>query len=147
MPAAGSAALRPAPSPAPPLQVSAATVLVIDDEPLLRRVVRAILEQHGYPVLEAGDGFEGIEIFGRDHASIGAVILDRSMPGISGEEVHARLTAIDAKVPVVLLSGLTSDSWKGHSPTVVLSKPADASALLQAIRRLVPLGGDATPRR
>jgi DNA-binding response OmpR family regulator len=114
------------------------TVLVIDDEPLLRRVVRAILEQDGYRVIEAADGLEGIYVFERHHATVGAVILDRSMPGMSGEDVHARLSEIDAAVPVILLSGLPSDTWKGRRPSVVLSKPADAASLVDAVRRLAP---------
>ncbi len=128
-----------------PDRASAVTVLVIDDEPLLRRVVRAVLEQEGYRVLEAADGVEGIYVFERHHASIAAVILDRSMPGMPGEDVHARLNEIAATVPVVLLSGLPSDSWKGPRPAVVLSKPADAGSLIDAVRLLAP--APAPPRQ
>jgi two-component system cell cycle sensor histidine kinase/response regulator CckA len=146
LPSADGEELGSTPATGPAVTGATSTVLVIDDEPLLRRVVRAILEQHGYRVLETADGIEGIEVFERQNATLGAVILDRSMPGIPGEEVHARLTAINPRVPVVLLSGLSSDSWKGSPPTLVLPKPADADALLKAIRRLVPLPGKVTPR-
>jgi two-component system cell cycle sensor histidine kinase/response regulator CckA len=137
LPATAGSTLRFAPSVLPE-GAAAVTVLVIDDEPLLRRVVRAILEQDGYRVIEAADGLEGIYVFERHHATVGAVILDRSMPGMSGEDVHARLSEIDAAVPVILLSGLPSDTWKGRRPSVVLSKPADAASLVDAVRRLAP---------
>jgi CheY-like chemotaxis protein len=115
------------------------TVLVIDDEPLIRRVLRAILEQNGYGVVEATDGVEGVRAFEQLRASIGAIILDRSMPGISAEETHHRLAEVDARVPVVLLSGLPSESWQGGRPAVVLPKPVDARDLMRSLRRLLPM--------
>jgi PAS domain S-box-containing protein len=113
-------------------------VLVIDDEPLIRRVLRAILEQNGYAVVEATDGVEGVRAFEQQRASIGAIILDRSMPGISAEDTYQRLADVDARVPVVLLSGLPSDSWQGGRPAVVLPKPVDARDLMRSMRRLLP---------
>jgi two-component system, cell cycle sensor histidine kinase and response regulator CckA len=146
LPATVGVAVRGAP-PALPERSTAVTVLVVDDEPLLRRVVRAILEQQGYRVLEAADGTEGIYVFERHHATIGAVILDRSMPGLSGEDVLERITAVAPDVPVVLLSGLPSVSWKGPLPALVLSKPVDANVLLEVITKLAPIAGDTTRDR
>jgi PAS domain S-box-containing protein len=113
-------------------------VLIIDDEPLVRRVLRAILEQNGYAVVEATDGAEGVRAFEQQRASIGAVILDRSMPGISAEETYQRLGEVDARVPVLLLSGLPSESWQGGRPAAVLPKPVDARDLMRSMRRLLP---------
>jgi PAS domain S-box-containing protein len=146
LPAISGSALKPGASVLP-ARTESVTVLVIDDEPLLRRVVRAILEQEGYRVLEAADGVEGVYVFERHHAAIGVVILDRSMPGMSGEDVLGRLSEIDDAVPVVLLSGLPSDSWKGRRPAVVLSKPADAGSLVETVRRLAPPAAVAASRR
>ncbi len=137
LPATGEPPMVSAPPSTP--ERTPVTVLVIDDEPLLRRVVRVVLELEGYRVLEAADGPEGVFVFERQHARVGLVILDRSMPGMSGEEIDARLGEIDGNVPVILLSGMPDQSWRGRRPAEILSKPADAGSLVDAVRRLLPL--------
>jgi PAS domain S-box-containing protein len=137
LPATGAPPMESGTSSAP--ERAPVTVLVIDDEPLLRRVVRVVLELEGYRVLEAADGPEGVFVFERQRAKVGVVILDRSMPGMSGEEIDARLAEIDPNVPVILLSGMPDQSWRGRRPAEILSKPADAGSLVDAVRRLVPL--------
>jgi PAS domain S-box-containing protein len=137
LPATGEPPMASAPPSTP--ERAPVTVLVIDDEPLLRRVVRVVLELEGYRVLEAADGPEGVFVFERQHARVGLVILDRSMPGMSGEEIDARLGEIDGNVPVILLSGMPDQSWRGRRPAEILSKPADAGSLVDAVRRLLPL--------
>ncbi len=81
------------------------TILVVDDEPGVRSVVRATLEHAGYRVLTAGDGDEALRVF-RDHADeIACVLLDLTMPQKSGNEVMAELQALRADIPIVLTSG------------------------------------------
>jgi PAS domain S-box-containing protein len=137
LPATGAPPILSTPPSSP--ERAPVTVLVIDDEPLLRRVVRVVLELEGYRVLEAADGPEGVFVFERQHTKVGVVILDRSMPGLSGEEIDARLGEIAPNVPVILLSGMPDQSWRGRRPAEILSKPADAGSLVDAVRRLVPL--------
>ena len=137
LPATGAPVPRTA-APAARSEPAVVTALVIDDEPLLRRVVRSVLEHEGYRVLEAADGVEGVFVFEKHHASIGVVILDRSMPAMSGEDALDRLAAIDDRVPVILLSGLGEREWKGRTPSLILAKPADAGTLIDAVRNLAP---------
>ena len=86
-------ALEPLPEPkAPPVRGRpGATVLVIDDEPVVRQMVGEVLTHEGFVVLDAEDGASGIALF-RDHRErVDVVLLDLSMPGLSGEETFGRL--------------------------------------------------------
>jgi CheY-like chemotaxis protein len=112
----------------------AGTVLIVDDEPLVRRAVRGILERGGYKVLESVDGIDGLETFSQQRDSIDLVLLDQSMPGLSGDQVLLKLMELAPQVPVVLLSGLPGPAARLSHATAVLTKPADASTLLCTIR-------------
>jgi PAS domain S-box-containing protein len=80
-------------------------ILLVDDEDLVRRVAAAMLVHLGYTVLEASNGQEAIELFQRNRGRIRLVILDLSMPVMSGEECLKRLNGIQPGVPVILSSG------------------------------------------
>lgn len=80
-------------------------VLLADDEPDVRTVVRAMLESLGYSVLEAGDGREAVELFRQRHAEIDLVLLDLVMPRLSGEGAFAEMQRIAPGVRAVLASG------------------------------------------
>jgi two-component system cell cycle sensor histidine kinase/response regulator CckA len=110
------------------------TVLIVDDEPLVRRAVRGILERGGYKVLESVDGIEGLETFTQQRESIDLVLLDQSMPGLSGDQVLLKLMEMAPQLPVVLLSGLPGPAARLGHATAVLTKPADAATLLCTIR-------------
>src|ERR1035441_224481 len=83
----------------------AGTVLVVDDEPMIRRLGSKILKEAGYRVLVAGDGDEALRIFGEDPNHIDVVLLDMSMPGKSGKAVLAALQEQRHDVKVVFMSG------------------------------------------
>ncbi|HEX4353064.1 MAG TPA: PAS domain S-box protein [Polyangiales bacterium] len=110
------------------------TVLLIDDEPLVRRAAAAMLAFGGYRVLEADGGSDGLDIFMRHGREISLVLLDRSMPGLPGEQVALRLRELDPHVPIVLLSGQPGPAPAAAHAAAVLSKPVDAQTLLSAIR-------------
>ena len=85
------------------------TVLLVDDEPLVRNVEQHMLSNAGFTVQTAASGEEAIQVFARAHESIDLVILDYTMPGISGSEAWDELRAIDPNVNVVFCSGNCSD--------------------------------------
>src|SRR4029453_3949462 len=66
------------------------SILIIDDEARIRRMIRLTLETAGYEVGEAGDGTQGLEIFG-DGSAWDAVLLDQKMPGLDGLETLRRI--------------------------------------------------------
>ena len=77
------------------------TVLVVDDEPHIRTVLRGYLEADGYRVLESGTGEDALDIAGRESPDL--VLLDIMLPGVDGLEVLRRLRAV-SQVPVILVT-------------------------------------------
>ena len=81
------------------------TVLVVDDEELIRTVARNILEDFGHEVLEAADGKEAVDVFHGNPSTIDAVVLDMTMPNIDGPETLRLLRHMEPEVRVLLSSG------------------------------------------
>jgi PAS domain S-box-containing protein len=81
------------------------TVLVVDDEENSRTVPKLILEKAGCEVLLAEDGVEAVEVFSRDKGKVDLILLDMTMPRLSGKETLAELRKIDSEVKIVLTSG------------------------------------------
>jgi CheY-like chemotaxis protein len=65
------------------------------------------------------------------------IILDRSMPGMSGDQVAIRLKEIDPNIPIVLLSGQAGSAPASAQMAAALSKPVDANTLLRAVRQAI----------
>jgi len=114
------------------------TVLVIDDEPSVRDVARAILEKVGFEVLVAASGREGLERFRAGADRIVAVLLDMTMPDLAGEEVFAELRSIRPGVPVILSSGYNEqDATRRFAPAGLagfIQKPYLPADLLSKVR-------------
>ncbi len=88
----------------------AGTVLIIDDEEVVRKMLAKALGDLGYEVLTAVDGMDGIETFADAHDEIDVVVLDMVMPRLSGEETFYQLQQIDPGVPVLVSSGYARNS-------------------------------------
>jgi CheY-like chemotaxis protein len=113
------------------------TILVVDDEELLRTTYRQMLVGLGYQVLLAGDGQQAVDLFRREHGGIDLVILDMVMPVMGGRQALALMRAIDAQVPVLLASGYAdSVEFSGTAalaPSGFLRKPFRLAELSHAI--------------
>ena len=81
------------------------SVLVVDDETVIRRITRMMLERMGFEVLTAEDGVEGVETFRKHADELACVLLDLTMPRMGGEEACARMHEIAPEVPIILASG------------------------------------------
>lgn len=88
----------------------------MDDEPIVRRAASAALKRQGYEVLEAAGGPEAIDLFGRHHDSIDLVLLDLTMPLMTGEDVMRELQRMERNVRVLLSSGFNEVEASGASP-------------------------------
>lgn len=115
-------------------------ILVVDDDPALRQLASTTLESHGYDVEVAASGEEALEVQRARPADL--VLLDNSMPGMTGCEVAQAMRAEEEKVvPILMLSALVSaeDQWSGWSSGVdlYLTKPYDAEELVMHIERLL----------
>lgn len=116
------------------------TVLVIDDEPGVRAVAKAMLEWRGLDVLTASNGFQGVEIFRERSAQILAVLLDMTMPGMDGKATLQELRRIQPDVGVVLASGyeiqvVLKSSSEGER-IAALQKPYLEKDLIAALREV-----------
>ena len=85
------------------------SILVVDDEDLVRLLAEAVLQRWGYRVLTACDGEEALEVYRRHAAEIDLVLLDYSMPKLTGLQVFEELKKLDPRVCVVFSSGYTMD--------------------------------------
>ncbi|MDH4411640.1 MAG: ATP-binding protein [Verrucomicrobiales bacterium] len=85
------------------------TILLVDDEALVRRIGRTLLTKLGYEILEAADGLEALEICRVKGDSIGLVLLDLTMPNLTGKETFARLHEMLPELPVLICSGYLVD--------------------------------------
>jgi CheY-like chemotaxis protein len=114
-------------------------ILIIDDEPAVRNVTRTLLERAGYRVLTASSGAEGLDLYRANLATINLVVLDLTMPRMSGKEVLSELARI-GDVRVILASGYSHPDSLPTGPNIAgfLHKPFRFDDLLSAIRRAAP---------
>ena len=114
-------------------------ILIVDDEPRMRKMTRAMLKHIGHAVIEAPDGSHAVEVFRRHSDRICAVLLDFTMPGMNGWETLAALRALQPGLPVILVSGYDQDRVMAdrHSdqPHVFLHKPFRVADLKEAIEK------------
>ncbi|MCC6698392.1 MAG: response regulator [Candidatus Hydrogenedentes bacterium] len=114
------------------------TILVIDDEDIVISVTRCSLEFAGFQVITAKDGDEGMALIRERVDEIALIILDLTMPKMSGEEVLEQIHRLRPRVPVILSSGYTKPEWidgfSGIRPVSFLQKPYRASDLISAAR-------------
>jgi two-component system, cell cycle sensor histidine kinase and response regulator CckA len=117
------------------------TVLLVEDETVVRQLVAEILEMNGYTVLQAGDGPSALELLRRHRGTIELLVTDVVMPGMSGPEVAQAVTSMRPGTQVLYTSGYT-DSAIGHhgvlEPEVAfLQKPFSADDLTRKVRGLL----------
>ena len=84
-------------------------VLVVDDEPIMRKIAVNVLQNSGYDVLAAEDGDKALEIFEKKYQKIKLVLLDLLMPNKSGKETYIDMKKIQPDVNVLLISGAKRD--------------------------------------
>jgi PAS domain S-box-containing protein len=89
------------------MAASKGTILVVDDEDVVRKTARICLEKHGYRVLIASTGREAVERYREARGEISLVLLDLTMPVMGGEEALRQLRQEGATIPVILSSGYT----------------------------------------
>ncbi|PCJ52187.1 MAG: hypothetical protein COA70_12700 [Planctomycetota bacterium] len=117
------------------------TVLIADDEELVRNVGKEMLSHLGFQPLEASDGERAIQVF-REHADeITCVLLDLTMPNLDGEQTLSELRKIRPDVKVILTSGYSKDDlsqrFAGLGLTGFLQKPFSLEALSHALAPIV----------
>jgi two-component system, cell cycle sensor histidine kinase and response regulator CckA len=114
------------------------TILVVEDQPMVRETIRYYLERRGYRVLEARDGVEGLEMY-RDHAeAIDMLLTDVVLPGVVGTELARRIHALEPGIPVLYMSAYPRESLVDEGRMApgmaALQKPFTEEELLASVR-------------
>lgn len=130
----GSGRARISPKPHAFDQLS---VLLVDDESVIRRSIGALLVEQGAVVTEAANGREALSIVTNGHGH-DVILLDVAMPGLNGPELIGELRSRGIDTPVILMSGFTSsEAQKQHAGGGFLRKPFTLDELTRAVQRAV----------
>jgi signal transduction histidine kinase len=128
------------PDPSEPAQ-GHETILVVEDEPAVRDIVRHVLQARGYSVLQAQDGREALRISEQHDGPIDLLLTDVVMPGMNGRELAGRLASLHPTMPVIFMSGYTDTAVVHHGVldpgTIFLQKPFTPDALARKVRQVL----------
>ena len=130
-----------------PVEARPRTILLAEDEEIVRDLTTQILKNAGYDVLAAGDGAEALVLYEAHRGEIDGVVTDIVMPGLGGRGLARQIREHDAELPIVFISGHhdeTPETLQLGTGTALLQKPFSVDALVEAIGRLV--GEDTTPK-
>jgi signal transduction histidine kinase/CheY-like chemotaxis protein len=126
------------------------TILLVEDEELVRGVARTILRRSGYTVMEAPGGAEALQIAEGHKGRIDLLLTDVVMPKMSGSQLAERLTRMRPETKVLYVSGYTTDATLHHraldASVAYLQKPITPDALLRKVKEVLSgLPGEAPP--
>jgi PAS domain S-box-containing protein len=114
-------------------------VLVVDDEPMIRRVTQLTLESFGYRVVVGADGAEGLSVYQAHRGEVRVVVTDMMMPVMDGPAMVGALRRLDPGLRIIATSGVAEGGREWRSAELgihqVLTKPFTTEALLASIRR------------
>jgi CheY-like chemotaxis protein len=117
------------------------TVLLVEDEEILRKLAAEILRSSGYQVIEAASGEEALDVWGRASSSIHLLVSDMIMPGMNGRALAERLRESSPALKVLYISGYTENILDLHGPlsgtTSFLQKPFQPRVLTKRVRELL----------
>jgi two-component system cell cycle sensor histidine kinase/response regulator CckA len=144
LPAADGTAAEPVAPEANGALRGSETILVTEDEPMLRSLVRITLEEHGYQVLAVDGVREAAELMDRREQPIDLLLTDVVMPGMSGRELADRMRAARPETKVLFMSGYTDDAVVRHGVlhegAAFLQKPFSPTVLARKVREVLDSG-------
>ncbi len=117
------------------------TVLLVDDEQTVLDIAGRMLEMLGFSVETAVDGMDALDVFKRRRDEVKCVLLDLTMPRMSGEEAFKELRSLDPVLPIVLTSGYSemevATRFSGTNVSAFIQKPYRFSELRETLRRVI----------
>lgn len=121
----------------------AATVLIVDDESLVHDVAGETLRRAGFNVISAYDGREGLRKYLEFESLISLVILDLTMPYLTGDKLFRRIRKSNAEVKIAITSGYAEEmvmqQFQGKDVSGFLPKPISPSKLLELVKAILGL--------
>jgi PAS domain S-box-containing protein len=128
---------RAVPRPETTLMMKSGSMLLVEDDPLVRDVANQFIVHLGYKVLQAGDGIEAVEVFQKHRNEIRFVLCDLTMPRMNGWEAIEALRKLAPGIPVILTSGYDQayamEGTHSELPQAFLRKPYQLTKLKEAI--------------
>ncbi len=120
-------------------------IMVVDDEPAIRELIVAVLEDEGYEAIGAGSGTRALELMPHERPDL--VLMDIMMPEMDGREALRRMRQQPdlACIPVVMMSAAFAPDRVGHRISAFLSKPFDLDHLLATIEQVLHQRQDSHP--
>ena len=119
------------------------TILVVEDEPMVRQLVVRTLERLGYRCLEAGDGAEALRMLQAHGVPVAGVVTDLVMPHMNGRELGEHLAAFRPELPVLFMSGYTNDEMIRRDllapEAPFIQKPFEVEAFAAKLRALLSM--------
>jgi CheY-like chemotaxis protein len=116
------------------------TILLVDDDEMLRRMITRRLEKMGFTVLTASDGIEALDVFREKMDDIACILLDLTMPRMGGEEAFRELRLLKDDGPVILSSGYSEDEvakrFAGTGLAGFLKKPCSTKDMMAKLREV-----------
>jgi two-component system cell cycle sensor histidine kinase/response regulator CckA len=116
------------------------TILLVEDDDAVADIARRVLERHGYTVLLARNGREGLDLYRANASDVDLVISDAIMPRMSGAELHAAIQESPNAPSFLISSGYSQDVSVGPLARVAapfIAKPWDIEDLLRAVREVL----------
>jgi DNA-binding response OmpR family regulator len=125
------------------------SILVVEDDKHVRRLLEAVLKREGYDVFTAEDGHKALDVLDVQHIDL--IILDIMMPGMDGYEFAAEVRAADSQIPILMATAkhLPEDKKKGFrlGTDDYMTKPVDTEEMLLRIQALLRRSQIATARK
>ena len=129
------------PEPATQLIGGKETILLVEDEDMIREMATQTLTRQGYKVLSAMHGQEALDMYAEGSAPIDLIITDVIMPHMSGKQMVERLAETRGKMPVLYISGYTESAIVHHgildNDVILLQKPFTPATLTQHVRAIL----------
>lgn len=126
-----------------------ARIMLVDDEPMLLQVVERLINRLGHDVRVFNKGEDALAVFEADPTQFDLLIMDQTMPGMSGLELAQRVRAVSSGVPIIIATGLSHEVFDAevadHLVTAVLEKPVTLNDLHEVIDRVLGRSGNRTP--
>jgi two-component system cell cycle sensor histidine kinase/response regulator CckA len=120
------------------------TILIVDDEPTLRSLVRISLSERGYTILEAGDGLEALELYSQHAGKIDMVLIDLVMPKLGGRETYLKLKQMNPGVRALFATGYGIDDQVQELLATgvmgIIKKPYEMTSVESEIRKVLDQG-------
>jgi DNA-binding response OmpR family regulator len=117
------------------------TIIIAEDEPQVREIVRHLLQKSGYKIIEAENGEDAVKKFKDNRGTLSLVLLDVIMPVKNGREAYEEIKGIEPSVKIIFMSGYTDDiiSKKGllEEGFDLITKPINPETLVRKIREVL----------